>query len=158
MEDNPLHVDIFGNNQHLIKRNRVLQLITISVFTLSLILSIKLLMQIFFPRIAPQYNEMTIIISSCLAVNLAAALILVKYQAIMQNLENRLEVKVDNLNSIIKDLKLEREQRRLKTADLRRIEGKYQYLRNHISEGILLLDTDGNILEANSFWIQGQVA
>ena len=85
METNFMHLDIFGNNRSQIKRKRVLQLISISLFTLSVILSFKLLINLLFPSISPGYYEITTMISSCLAVNLAASLILYKYQSLLEN-------------------------------------------------------------------------
>jgi PAS domain S-box-containing protein len=88
-------------------------------------------------------------ISSCLAVNLAASLILYKYQSVLENLEYRLGIKADNLNNVIKQFKMEREERRHYANDLRVAEEKYRSLVENVSEGILLLDTEGNFLEAN---------
>jgi len=144
-----MHLDIFGDNSSQIKRNRVLQLISISLFTLSVILSFKLLIILLFPSISPGYYEMTTMISSCLAVNLAASLILYKYQSLLENLEYRLGIKADNLDNVIKQFKMEREERRHYANDLRVAEEKYRSLVENVSEGILLLDTDGNFLEAN---------
>ena len=109
-----MQLDIFGDNSSQIKRNRPLQLISISLCTLSVILSIKLLIQLLFPNISPAYYEMTIMISSCLAVNLVALLILYKHQSLLENLEYRHRSLVEN-----------------------------------VSEGILLLDTEGNFLKAD---------
>jgi PAS domain S-box-containing protein len=147
--ENFLHLDIFGNNSNQIKRNRILQLISISLFTLSVILSFSLLIHLLFPSISPGYYEMTIMISSCLAVNLAASLILYKYQSLLANIEYRLGIKADNLNNVIKQFKMEREDRRHYANDLRVAEGKYRSLVENVSDGILLLDTEGNFLEAN---------
>jgi len=88
-------------------------------------------------------------ISACLAVNLAASLILYKYQSLLENLEYRLGIKADNLDNVIKQFKIEREERRHYANDLRVAEEKYRSLVENVSEGILLLDTDGNFLEAN---------
>jgi PAS domain S-box-containing protein len=88
-------------------------------------------------------------ISSCLAVNLAASLILYKYQSLLENLEYRLGIKADNLDNVIKQFKMEREERRHYANDLRVAEEKYRSLVENVSEGILLLDTEGNFLEAN---------
>src|SRR5208337_5217339 len=101
MEKNFMHLNIFGNNASQIKRNRVLQLISISLFTISIILCFSLLIHLLFPSISPGYYEMTIMISSCLAVNLAASLILYKYQSLLANIEYRLGIKADNLNNVI---------------------------------------------------------
>jgi|GEM_PF-506205 len=150
MENNFMHLDIFGNNSSQIRRNRVLQLILISLFTLSVILSFKLLIHLLFPSISPGYYEMTIMISSCLAVNLAASLILYKYQSLLEILEYRLGIKGDNLNYVINQFKMEREERRHYANDLRVAEEKYRSLVEDISEGILLLDTEGNFLGANN--------
>ena len=149
MENNFMHLDIFGNNSSQIRRNRVLQLILISLFTLSVILSFKLLIHLLFPSISPGYYEMTIMISSCLAVNLAASLILYKYQSLLEILEYRLGIKGDNLNYVINQFKMEREERRHYANDLRVAEEKYRSLVENVSDGILLLDTEGNFLEAN---------
>jgi len=149
MEKNFVHLDIFGNNLTQIKRNRLLQLMSISLFTLSVILSFRLLINLLFPSISPGYYEMTTMISSCLAVNLAASLILYKYQSLLENLEYRLGIKADNLDNVIKQFKMEREERRHYANDLRVAEEKYRSLVENVSEGILLLDAEGNFLEAN---------
>jgi len=149
MESNLINLDIVGNTNRQIKRNRVLQLISISVFTLSVILSCKLLIHLLFPTISAEYYEITIILSSCLAVNIAASLILYKYQMVMERLENRLELKADNLYDTIKKLKGEREERRRYAVELKRAEEKYHYLMDNVNEGIVSLDVEGNILEAN---------
>ncbi|MFZ0050386.1 MAG: PAS domain S-box protein [Desulfobaccales bacterium] len=149
MEKNFVHLDIFGNNLTQIKRNRLLQLMSISLFTLSVILSFRLLINLLFPSISPGYYEMTTMISACLAVNLAASLILYKYQSLLENLEYRLGIKADNLDNVIKQFKMEREERRHYANDLRLAEEKYRSLVENVSEGILLVDTDGNFLEAN---------
>src|SRR5208337_3312974 len=109
-----MHLDIFGDDSSQIRRKRVLQLISISLFTLSVILSFNLLMHLLFPGISPGYYEIITMISSCLAVNLAALLILQKYQSLLKNLEYRHRNLVEN-----------------------------------VSEGILLLDTEGNFLKAD---------
>ncbi len=114
VEKNFMRLDIFGDNSSQIKSKRVLQLISISLFTLSVILSFRLLVHLLFPNVSPGYYEMTIMISSCLAVNLAASLILCKYQSLLKNLEYRHRSLVEN-----------------------------------VSDGILLLDTEGNFLKAD---------
>jgi len=68
---------------------------------------------------------------------------------VMERLENRLELKEDNLYNTIRRLKGEREERRRYLTELKRSEEKYRYLMNNINEGIVSLDADGNILEAN---------
>jgi PAS domain S-box-containing protein len=148
METNFMQL-MFDKKVSQIKHNRVLQLISITLFTFSAILSIKLLIHLLFPRINPEYYEMTIMISSCLAVNLAASLILYKYQSLVENLEYRLGIKGDNLNNVINHFNMEREGRRHYANDLRLAEGKYRSLVENVSDGILLLDTKGNFLEAN---------
>ena len=144
-----MHLDIFGTNVSQIKRNRVLRLISITLFTLTFILFFKLLIRLLFPSISPEYYEMTIMIASCLAVNLAASLILYNYQSVLENLESRLGIKADNLNNVIKQFKMERMEHRLYFNELRVAEEKYRSLVENVSEGILLLDTEGNFLEAN---------
>jgi PAS domain S-box-containing protein len=149
METDFFHIDIVGNSPNQIKKNRVLQLISISLFTLSVILSFRLLARLFLPGMPEQYHEVTIIIGSCLAVNLAASLILYKYQLVLQKLEQRLEIKGDNFNNAVRNLKIEREERRRYATDLRLHEAKYRHLTGKINEGILLMDTAGNLLAAN---------
>ncbi len=149
METNLMNLDIFGSNPRQIKRNRFLQIISILLFTLSVILTVKLLISLLYPSISPEFYEMTTIISSCLAVTLVASLILHKYQALLENLEYRLGIKADNLNNVINQFKKEREERRHYANDLRVAEEKYRSLVENVSEGILLLDTEGNFLEAN---------
>lgn len=149
METTHLYIDIFGNNYNQIKQKRILQLISISLLTLSVILSCKLLILLLFPDISPRYYELTIILSSCLAVNIGASLILYKYQRIIEILEDRLGIKTDNFHNAIKIIKEEREDRRRCAIDCRLSEEKYRRLADHVSEGILILDTAGNFLEAN---------
>ncbi len=149
METNLTHLDIFGDNCSAIKRNRVLQLISISLFTLSVILSVKLLIMLLFPSLSPGYYEMATMLSACLAVNLAASLILYKYQMILKYLEYRIGIKADNLNNVIEQFKLERGDSRHYADVSRAAEEKYRSLVENVSEGILLLDTEGNFLEAN---------
>jgi len=144
-----MHLDIFGDNSSQIKRNRVLLLISITLFTLIVISSFKLLINLFFPSISSGHNETTIIISSCLAVNVAASLILSKYQSLLENLEYRFGIKADNLKNVIRKFKRERLECRLYFNELQIAEEKYRSLVENVSEGILLLDTDGNFLEAN---------
>ncbi len=57
------------------------------------------------PTFKSEYHEMTVIIASCLAVNLTASLIFYKLQSVMRLLEGRLESKVDNLDKTIRDFK-----------------------------------------------------
>ncbi len=77
---NFLHIDIIGKNNNQNKPNKMLYLISVSLFTLSVIFSCRLLMHLLLPSISREYYEMTIIISSCLAVNIAASLIVYKYE------------------------------------------------------------------------------
>src|SRR5208337_4930955 len=98
VEKNSMHLDIFGDDSSQIRRKRVLQLISISLFTLSVILSFNLLMHLLFPGISPGYYEIITMISSCLAVNLAALLILQKYQSLLKNLEYRHRNLVENVS------------------------------------------------------------
>ena len=149
MEGSFLNIDIVGNSNHQIKRNRILHLISISLFTLSIIIACKLLVYSLFPGISREYYEMTIIISSCLAVNIAASLILYRYRLVMEQLESRLEVKTDNLHNTIKTLKVAREERRRYVMELKRIDEKYRYFLDNIDEGTVSLDVDGNFLGAN---------
>lgn len=149
MEGNFLNIDVVGNSNSPTRRHKVLHLISISLFTLSVILSCKLLVHVLFPGISREFYEMTIIISSCLAVNIAASLILYKYQLVMEQLESRLEVKTDNLKSTIKTLKISREERRRYAMELKRIDEKYRCLLDNIDEGTVSLDVEGNFLGAN---------
>ena len=149
MGKNFMHLDIFGKNSSQIKRNRVLQLISISLFTLSVILCFKLIIYLLFPTIPPGYNEMTIMIASCLAVNLVASLILYRHQLLLEKLEYRLGIKADTLTNVITQLKREKVERRLYANDLRVAEKKYRTLVENVSDAILLLDTEGNFLESN---------
>ncbi len=149
METNLTNLDIFGSNPSQIKRNRFLQIISILLFTLSVILCAKLLMSLLYPTLSPEFYEMITILSSCLAVSIVASLILYKYQALLENLEYRLGIKADNLNNVINQFKKEREEHRHCANDLRVAEEKYRSLVENVSEGILLLDTEGNFLAAN---------
>ncbi|MGP0045694.1 MAG: PAS domain S-box protein [Syntrophobacteraceae bacterium] len=149
METNLTNLDIFGSNPSQIKRNRFLQIIAILLFTLSVILCAKLLISLLYPTLSPEFYEMITILSSCLAVSIVASLILYKYQALLENLEYRLGIKADNLNNVINQFKKEREEHRHCANDLRVAEEKYRSLVENVSEGILLLDTEGNFLAAN---------
>ena len=99
MEKNFMQLDIIENNCSKIKRNQVLKSISISLLILSVILSFKLLINLLFPSISFGDYERTIMISSCLAVNIIASLILYKYQSLQENL-------ADNLNNVIKQVKM----------------------------------------------------
>jgi PAS domain S-box-containing protein len=92
---------------------------------------------------------MTIIIGSCLAVNISASLILYKYRLVLEQLEDRLELKTDNLHNVIKNLKQEREDCRRLAAGLQQRDEQYRALMNQVNEGVLLLDAEGNLLQAN---------
>ena len=149
MESNFFPGNIMYNSDGQIQSNKILQLISITLLTLSLILSIKLLVHLFFPGISSEYNEMTIILASCLAVNISASLILYRYRMLMEHLEHRLENKADNLYNTIKHLKEEREERRHYAMELKRFEKKYHYLVDHVDEAVASLDVAGNFLEVN---------
>jgi PAS domain S-box-containing protein len=98
MENNIMKLDIIEKNCSKIKRNQVVKSISLSLLTLSVILSFKLLMNFLFPSISFGDYERTIILSSCLAVNIIASLILYKYQSLQENL-------ADLLNNVIKQVK-----------------------------------------------------
>lgn len=149
MESSFFPSNIMGNSNGQIQDNRVLHLISITLLTLSLILSIKLLVNLLFPNIPPQYNEITIILASCLAVNFSASLILYRYRMLMKNLENRLENKAGNLHDTIKHFREEREERRRYAMELKRFEEKYRHLLDHVDEAVASLDVAGNFLEVN---------
>jgi PAS domain S-box-containing protein len=149
MESNFFPGDIIGNSNGQIQDNRVLQLISITLLTLSFILSIKLLVHLLFPNISSEYNEMTIIIASCLAVNISASLILYRYRMLMEYLEHRLENKAGNLHNTIKHFREEREERRRYAMELKRFEEKYRHLLDHVDEAVASLDVSGNFLEVN---------
>jgi PAS domain S-box-containing protein len=98
MVNNIMKSDIIEKNCGKIKRNQVLKSISLSLLLLSVILSFKLLMNFLFPSISFGDYERTIILSSCLAVNIIASLILYKYQSLQENL-------ADILNNVIKQVK-----------------------------------------------------
>jgi len=154
MEKNFVHfniipINIYGNSNNLIQKNRILQLISVTLLTLSIILSVKLLANLVFPDISREYYEMTIILASCLAVNISASLILYMYRNLIENLENRLENKSGSLNNTINNLKVERKERRYYAMELKRFEEKYRHLFDHVDEAVALLDVAGNFLEVN---------
>jgi PAS domain S-box-containing protein len=149
MDSNFLSIDIVGSNNSQIKRNKILHLLSITFLTLSFIVGCKLLIHSLFPNISREYYEMTIILSSCLAVNIAASLILYRYRIIMGQLESRLELKSDNLSNTIKTLKVTREERRRYLMELKRIDEKYRSFLDNIDEGTVSLDAEGNFLGAN---------
>ena len=149
MESNIFPGDIIINENGQIQENRVLQLISITLLTLSVILSIKLLVHLIFPNISSGYYEMTIIISSCLAVNISASLILYRYRMLMEYLELRLETKAGNLNNTIKHLKEEREECRRYATELKRFGEMYRHLLDHVDEAVASLDVAGNFLQVN---------
>jgi PAS domain S-box-containing protein len=99
MEKNFIGLDKIGNNCIQIKRDRSLRLISISLFSSSLILSFKLLINLLFPNMSFGDYELTIIITSSLTVNIVASLILYKYQSLHENL-------LDNLNNFIDQFKM----------------------------------------------------
>jgi PAS domain S-box-containing protein len=154
MEEKFSHLNTLGKNCNPIKSYGVWQLLLISLFTSSVIISFSLLTRLLCPGISPGYYEMTIILSGCLAVILVASLILnkyqlYKYQSLLEKLEYRLGIKADNLDKVIQQFKAEREAHRDYARDLRVAEERYRSLVENVSEGILLLDTRGNFLEAN---------
>ncbi len=99
MEKNFIGLDKIGNNCIQIRRNRSLRLISISLFTSSLILSFKLLINLLFPTLSFGAYELTIIITTSLTVNIVASLILYKYQALHENL-------LDNINNFINQFEM----------------------------------------------------
>ena len=99
MEKNFIGLDQIGNNCIQIRRNRSLRLIAISLFTSSLILSFKLLINLLFPILLVGAYELTIIITTSLTVNIVASLILYKYQALHENL-------LDNINNFINQFEM----------------------------------------------------
>ncbi len=99
MEKNFIGLDKIGNNCIQIRRNRSLRLIAISLFTSSLILSFKLLINLLFPTLSFGAYELTIIITTSLTVNIVASLILYKYQALHENL-------LDNINNFINQFEM----------------------------------------------------
>jgi PAS domain S-box-containing protein len=84
-----------------------LQLISITLYTLGIIFAFKLVKLLLLPPTNPLTNEFVIILSSCLAVNISATLILSKYQSLMNNLENRVELKTASLSQANQCLKIE---------------------------------------------------
>jgi len=149
MESNFFPSNIILNSNGQVQEHRVLQLISITLLTLSLILAIKLFVHLLFPHISSEYNEMTIILASCLAVNISASLILYRYRVLMEFLEHRLDNKTGNLHNTIKHLKEEREERRRYAMELKRFEEKYRHLLDHVDEAVASLDVAGNFLEVN---------
>ena len=146
---NSIPSNIFGNGNNLIQKNRILPLISVTLLTLSIILSIKLLTHLVFPYISKEYYEMTIILASCLAVNISASLILYMYRNLIDELENRLEHKSGSLNNTLKNLKVEREERQHYAMELKSFKEKYRHLLDHVDEAVALLDVAGNFLEVN---------
>ncbi len=97
MKKKSIRLGIIENNCGQIMGNKFLKFISILLFSLSFILSFRLLKNLLCPGISFGYNEMIIMMSSCLAVNFVALLILFKYQSLHDNLS-------DNLNNLIKQL------------------------------------------------------
>lgn len=85
----------------------LLQLISITLYTLGIIFAFKLIKILVLPPTIPITNEFIVILSSCLAVNIAATLILSKYQSLLNNLENQVELKTACLSQANQGLRME---------------------------------------------------
>ncbi len=97
MKKSFIHLGRIENNCGQIKRNKFLKFISLLLFLLRFTLSFRLLKNLLYPSIAFVDNEMIIMLSSCLAANLLALLILYKLRSLHDNVD-------DNLNNLIKQL------------------------------------------------------
>jgi PAS domain S-box-containing protein len=125
-----------------LKPNKVLSLISITLLALMGFFAGKLVIILFFSSIQPWTNEIITIISCCLAINIAAYLILYKYQLLINYLENRIAIKSTNLQHAINNLTLEIAERH---------EAKY-FLKNvfdYCDDSIFILDQHGIITKWN---------
>lgn len=125
-----------------LKPNKVLSLLSLTLLTLMGIFAWKLVVLLFFSNISPLGNEITTIISCCLALNIAAYLILSKYQLLLNNVANCVEFKTASLNHANNNLRLEITERQ---------EAKY-FLENVLdnpADPICIVDQHGIITKWN---------
>jgi PAS domain S-box-containing protein len=87
--------------------NRVLSLLAITLLTLMGIFAWKLLILMFFSNISPWGNDIITIISCCLTINIAAYLILYRYQLLLKCVAKSIEVKTACLTHANNNLRLE---------------------------------------------------
>ena len=113
-------IDNIGDIHIRYKLNKVLTLIAITLSTLMVIFAYKLIMNLLYTQLSLLNNEINTILSSCLAVNIAAFLIIYKYQSAMKELENRDEMKKADLKSASKNIKIEVKERQRLEMDLKR--------------------------------------
>lgn len=110
------------------KPRKVLTLISITLSTLIVLFSYRLIFNLMFPNISPLNNEINTILSICLAVNIAAYLILYEYVSVLKELENRHELKKSELKGAHKNFKIEVKERKRLELDLQRSEKKCSLL------------------------------
>jgi PAS domain S-box-containing protein len=87
--------------------NIILQLISITLYMLAIIFAFKLIRILLLPSPSPVINEFVIILSSCLAVNIAATIILSQYQSVLKNLEKQVDLKTASLSQANQCLRIE---------------------------------------------------
>ena len=87
--------------------NIILQLISLTLYMLGIIFAVKLIRILLLPSTTPIINEFIIILSSCLAVNIAATIILSQYQSVLKNLEKQVELKTASLTQANQCLRIE---------------------------------------------------
>lgn len=129
------------------KRNNVLKLISITLLTLMVIFAWKFIINLFYEERVMHLgrSEITTILSACLSINIVAYLLLNRYRLLLLNVT----VKTTSLFHANNNLKLEIETRKRAEANLESIEVRYQALMENVGEGILILDGQGNLVEAN---------
>jgi len=115
-----------------LRPNKVLNLISITLLTLMIIFAWKLIIHLFYADISPINNEITTILSSCLAVNIVAYLILNRYQLLLTILADRVKVGKASLNHAVDNLRHEITVRKCFEAELRRRDEKYRLLETQI--------------------------
>ena len=123
-----LVIDRNGDIHPQYKLNKVLTLISVTLLTLMIMFTYKLISNLMSPILSPLNNEINTILSSCLAVNIAACLILYKYQLVVKELEGRAEIKKAQAKGASKNIKIEIEERKRLELDLQRSEEKYTLL------------------------------
>lgn len=129
--------------------NNVLKLILITLYTLILILTYQVIMNLVFPIISHRTYEITTIINICLAVDIAACLILKRHQMLLQQinvelekreqaeqelhkaneeLEKNVKERTAEIEGVNRNLRLEILERKRFEADLQRSEENYRML------------------------------
>jgi PAS domain S-box-containing protein len=107
MASNVMPIDQVKYINKNLKPNKVMSLISITLLALMGVFAGKLVIILFFSSIQPWGNEIITIIFCCLAINIAAYLILYKYQLLINYFEDRICIKNTNLQHANNNLSIE---------------------------------------------------